>query len=246
MGDTTTPNLGLVKPQVGASRSTWGDKWNTNADGLDSHYATMQSTIATLQSQVATLQSQMTTVLNQGAPIGAILPWPMFTSWPSGWFNCRGELLAIASYPDLFAIIGTTYGGDGASTFGLPDMRGCALVGYDGGTGRLAGQITPDTPGAIGGAATVALSVAQMPYHQHTATTDVQGAHAHNVVLPAQGTGVAGGSYPAVSTVFGNANYVTDVQGDHQHNVYTDFRGSNQAHGNMQVSMLVMWIIRAI
>lgn len=59
MGDTTTPILGLIKPAVGASRDSWGNKWNGNADGLDSNFGTIQSQIATLQGQVNTILATM-------------------------------------------------------------------------------------------------------------------------------------------------------------------------------------------
>jgi len=60
---------------------------------------------------------------------------------PKGWFICDGQLLIITEYPDLFAIIGTTYGGDGSTTFALPDMRGRAVVGAGKGDGLTSREI---------------------------------------------------------------------------------------------------------
>lgn len=49
---------------------------------------------------------------------------------PKGWMDCNGQILSIQQYSALFAIIGTTYGGDGVRTFGLPDLRGTIPVGF--------------------------------------------------------------------------------------------------------------------
>ena len=55
--------------------------------------------------------------------IASVDPWPL--SWaPRSWALCQGQLLPIAQYTALFALIGITYGGDGRTTFALPDMRG--------------------------------------------------------------------------------------------------------------------------
>jgi len=85
-----------------------------------------------------------------------------------GWANCDGGLLAISSYSALFSILGTTYGGDGRTTFGLPDMRG--RVPIHPGTG-------PGLPnyrqGPGGGAQTVTLATSNLPSHNHTAAVNV-------------------------------------------------------------------------
>lgn len=69
---------------------------------------------------------------------------------PRGWAFCEGQQLAISNNTSLFAIIGTLYGGDGRSTFFLPDLRGRVPVGAGAGPGRTSYQI-----GATGGAAAV-------------------------------------------------------------------------------------------
>lgn len=83
---------------------------------------------------------------------------------PRGWAFCNGQLLPIAQYSALFSILGTTYGGDGRTTFALPDLRGRAPVHAGTGPG-----LTNRNLGSKGGAETVTLTEAQMPQHDHRA-----------------------------------------------------------------------------
>lgn len=76
---------------------------------------------------------------------------------PAGWMFCEGQLLPINEYDTLFNLIGTTYGGDGQSTFGLPDLRG-RLPMHQGGGFTLA---------QTGGVETVTLTTQQIPAHTH-------------------------------------------------------------------------------
>jgi microcystin-dependent protein len=80
---------------------------------------------------------------------------------PAGWMFCDGSVLAISQYETLFNLIGTTYGGDGQSTFALPDLRGRAPVHM--GTGAGASYVI----GQSGGAETVTLTTNQIPQHSH-------------------------------------------------------------------------------
>lgn len=98
---------------------------------------------------------------------------------PAGWMFCDGQLLPIADNDTLFALIGTTYGGDGQTTFALPDLRGRIPVHQ----GTLAG--TTFTIGESAGVETVTLTTQQIPIHTHIQqcssggqanTTDPQGA----------------------------------------------------------------------
>ena len=81
---------------------------------------------------------------------------------PNGWALAQGQLLSISTNTALFSILGTTYGGDGASTFGLPDLRGRVPVGTGTGPG-----LTPVTLGQKFGDETVTLAAANLPAHDH-------------------------------------------------------------------------------
>src|SRR5436853_7303804 len=76
---------------------------------------------------------------------------------PAGWMFCEGQLLPISEYETLFNLIGTTYGGDGQSTFALPDLRGRVPMHFGSGF----------TLAETGGVETVTLTVSQIPAHSH-------------------------------------------------------------------------------
>jgi microcystin-dependent protein len=88
-----------------------------------------------------------------------------FNYAPVGWAYCNGQLLPIASYQALFSLLGVTYGGDGVTTFAVPDLRGRVAIHQGTGPG-----LSTRTIGQSGGTETVTLSVTQMPSHTHTIT----------------------------------------------------------------------------
>jgi len=83
---------------------------------------------------------------------------------PRGWALCQGQLMAISQNTALFALLGTTYGGNGISTFALPDLRGRAAVHVGQGPG-----LSPYDLGQVGGNETVTLTAAQLAPHAHPA-----------------------------------------------------------------------------
>ncbi|PHS10117.1 MAG: phage tail protein [Kordia sp.] len=82
---------------------------------------------------------------------------------PQGYALCNGQLLAIAQNTALFSLLGTTYGGDGQTTFALPDLRGRVPIHAGTGIG-----LTPRNLGSTGGSETNTLTIGQMPAHNHT------------------------------------------------------------------------------
>jgi len=88
--------------------------------------------------------------------------WVPYIFAPRGWAFCDGQLLPIAQYTALFSLLGTTYGGDGRTTFALPDLRGRSPIHAGTGPGLTSRRL-----GEKGGVETVTLTGAQMPSHMH-------------------------------------------------------------------------------
>ena len=86
-----------------------------------------------------------------------------FNFAPRGWATCDGQLLPISQNQALFSLVGTMYGGDGRTTFGVPDLRGRVPIHRGTGPG-----LTPRTQGQSGGSETNVLNVNQLPAHSHT------------------------------------------------------------------------------
>ncbi len=82
---------------------------------------------------------------------------------PKGWAQCMGQVLPVGQNQALFSLLGTTFGGDGTTTFGLPDLRSRIVVGQGAGSG-LSGY----TLGQTGGSESVQLTTLQMPAHTHS------------------------------------------------------------------------------
>jgi microcystin-dependent protein len=91
-----------------------------------------------------------------------------FTFAPAGWAFCNGQLMSISNNEALFTLIGTTYGGDGQTTFALPDLRGRIPVHW--GTDPLSG--VSYIMGQSAGTETVTLTTAQLPQHSHTVSAN--------------------------------------------------------------------------
>lgn len=81
---------------------------------------------------------------------------------PKDWAFCHGQMKAISEYAAVYSLLGTYYGGDGRSRFGLPDLRGRSPLGYGAGQGT-----SPRNIGQYGGFERVTLTIPQMPVHTH-------------------------------------------------------------------------------
>ena len=144
---------------------------------------------------------------------------------PQGWAFCSGQLQAINDNTALFSLIGTTYGGDGQSTFALPDLRGRVPIHQGQGAG-LSSRIL----GTTGGCESVTLTLAQMPVHSHQLNASAMAASAAagpGGVLATATTQIYGTGTP---TTLMDAAEVTPV-------------GSNQPYENMAPFQAVNFII---
>ncbi len=109
--------------------------------------------------------------------VGVIQPFG-FPFAPRDWMICNGSLLSIAQYQALYALIGTTYGGDGVNTFAIPDTRGRVLLGQG------SSYFGAFTMGEIGGLESVTLTPQNLPMHNHVLFASRQPA-----TQPTPGTG---------------------------------------------------------
>lgn len=122
-----------------------------------------------------------------------------FNFEPRGWAFCDGRLLPIAQNEALFSLLGTVYGGDGRTTFALPDLRGRSPVGMGQGPG-----LSPVTLGEQAGQENITLQQAQMPTHTHTLS--VAGSASEPVNAPTAANNVLGasGAGPGSATIWSN------------------------------------------
>jgi microcystin-dependent protein len=140
---------------------------------------------------------------------------------PAGWELCYGQLLSIAGNDALFNLIGTTYGGDGQSTFGLPDLRG--RVPLHQGSGFVLAQMS--------GLETVTLVAQQLPAHTHgAAATPGPG----NSDSPAGANAWAAEATPLYSSALTNAQMSATA---------LSVTGGNQPHNNMSPYLTINFII---
>jgi len=112
-----------------------------------------------------------------------------FNFAPQGWALCDGQILPIAQNTALFSLLGTQYGGNGQTTFALPDLRGRVAIHMGQGPG-----LSPYTQGEVGGAETVTLGQNELPPHSHTAAVSQGGSMGNR---PGGNVPSAGGAYTA-------------------------------------------------
>lgn len=146
---------------------------------------------------------------------------------PRGWAFCQGQILSIAQNTALFSLLGTTYGGNGTTTFALPDLQGRCVVGRGQGPG-----LSDVVLGEEDGVETVTLLLNQMPAHNHSFA--VQSANAtlgtSSLNVPATATGSVGSVY---GTAAGGTMPPTTIQP----------AGSTQPHDNRQAYLTLNYVI---
>ena len=140
---------------------------------------------------------------------------------PAGWMFCEGQLLPISEYETLFNLIGTTYGGDGQSTFALPDLRGRLPMHFGNGF----------TLAETGGVETVTLTVSQIPAHTHaflaTSSFGTQSSPGGNVLAQTQAIKLYDSTAPTTAMASGAVSST----------------GGSQPHDNFQPYLCVDFII---
>ncbi|MBA3487531.1 MAG: phage tail protein [Lysobacter sp.] len=144
-----------------------------------------------------------------------------FNFAPRGWAQCNGALLSIQQNTALFALLGTTYGGNGTTTFALPNLIGRAACNQGQGPG-----LTVRRMGETFGEAAVSLTAQQMPLHQHGLTLYAQHVQTRRTDEPANGSAL---SNPGTGSTFVNSapttSFATNLIG---------VAGAGQPHRNQQ------------
>jgi microcystin-dependent protein len=144
---------------------------------------------------------------------------------PAGWMMCQGQLVPISENETLFTLIGTTYGGDGQSTFGIPNLSGRAPIHQGNGPGGIT-----RTMGEMAGAETVTLTTQQMPNHTH----------------PMLGSGDPAANKGGSNGVLGRAAadaYASEFTPDTLNAAAVQTQGGSQPHENMQPFLVIGYII---
>ncbi len=148
-----------------------------------------------------------------------------FNFAPVGWATCDGQLIPIAENDTLFTLIGTTYGGDGQSTFALPDLRGRLPVHAGQGPG-LSNRII----GEISGTETVTLTIQQIPSHSHAA-------------MAQSGSGNQSSPSNGIWASSGQGQYGTGTGDTPMKNTLIAGSGGSQPHDNMMPYTTINFII---
>jgi len=143
---------------------------------------------------------------------------------PLGWAFCQGQVLPISQYDALFNLIGTTYGGDGQSTFALPDLRGRTPIGTGQGSG-----LSSYVLGQLGGVEEVTVTSPQLPLHSHPVLGSSTAANSVNPGVSVPGSG---------QTIYRqNATTAQMLPG------MCSSVGGSQPHNNLQPYNTLNWII---
>tara|TARA_R110002072_G_scaffold42064_4_gene117448 strand:+ start:4657 stop:5220 length:564 start_codon:yes stop_codon:yes gene_type:complete len=159
---------------------------------------------------------------------------------PRNWALCNGQLLSIADNTALFSILGTTYGGDGRTTFGLPDLRGRIPMHPGNGPG-----LTPRQLGQKGGVERVQLTNSELPSHAHPATSN-----ATMKAISTEGDSTTPKDRVLAKSGAGDPDFGTESNADtslHSSaisvNTNVGNAGGNESHQNLQPYNCVNFII---
>lgn len=146
-----------------------------------------------------------------------------FNFAPRGWLKCDGQLLSISQNSALFSLLGTTYGGDGRTTFGVPDLRGRASINAGRGPG-----LSDYRQGQKGGAESTNLTGANLPSHGHTA----------RVAAEPEDSSKPEGNSLAAAEIYRDQNPDTDLRAG-----TIGTTGGGQPISNIQPFVVLNWCI---
>lgn len=181
-------------------------------------------------------------VVYNTVPVGTGVLWfGDLESVPDNFIVPDGSIVNISDYPDLFAIWGTKYGGNGTTTFGLPNLKGKVVVMRD------ENDTDFDTVGETGGEKTHTLTSAEMPSHTHTQKSITNpGDHAHNTWNVFSFKHSSGGITTTCTGEPGDGRgNATQGAGGHTHTVTLNNTGGDGAHNNLQPYVVAYYIIKA-
>lgn len=149
---------------------------------------------------------------------------------PNGWALCNGQLMSISQYSALFSVLGTTYGGNGTTTFALPNLQCRVPLHWGNGAG-----LTPLTIGAVGGTESTTLNITQIPSHSHSVNASSGAADQNSP---------AGNVWAAQADSSGTPIPVFAKTTDSVMSAAAiGTAGGSQAHSNMQPYLAVTYII---
>ncbi|MDC7998580.1 phage tail protein [Gilvibacter sediminis] len=160
-----------------------------------------------------------------------------FNFAPVGWAKCDGTLLSIASNTALFSLLGTIYGGDGRTTFALPDLRGRVAIHEGSGPGLPSYSI-----GQRSGTATTTLTVANLPSHSHAAALSVSSANA-DTSSAFTGASLATPGQQSGRSFVPSLGYNSATPDQQLNGLNVGFTGGSTAFNNMQPYLTITWII---
>jgi microcystin-dependent protein len=157
-----------------------------------------------------------------------------FNFAPQGWATCSGQLLSIAANNALFALLGTTYGGDGITSFGLPDLRSRHATGDGAGTNGAGNYVQ----GQRAGAESVTLGASQIPVHTHQARGNTGGATTTDPTNATWGTSTTALYASAMPTQQDKDAVVGFMASD-----ALASSGGSQPHDNQPPALVITYII---
>lgn len=206
-GDVTAQNIGPDTAGAGLFRDKIGDILN---------FKRLVSTTGSVRWTVSSDTVSADVLIPAQIPSGGMMDYGGLVN-PAGWLLCNGTIYNKTDYPDLSAILGNRFGGDGTTTFAVPDCRGRSTIGAGLGTG-----LTSRAVGDKGGAETCILTVAQLPSHNHAATQAAHAhsvsdpTHAHSISDPNHNHSIANSGNGATSIIIGQWDTNVDMTGTQQ------------------------------